>query len=178
MGKNQKQITLDIQGKISNEHLILLQEKIPKIKEKKTLHLEVSSGGGDSNVAKSMRNIIARLKEDGVEVTSNGKIIVGSAALLLYLQGSFRTLDPLTKVIIDLPHKIVEKKILLGNSEIGQYLQGLIEENNLLLKARQEWVEEIARITLNSVGKIFEMEEKELSCQDSYVLGFCHSLNV
>lgn len=73
----------------------ILEENFSK-KKKKALNLIISSGGGNLEAAFALVDII---KGSTIPVHTTGIGIVGSAALVIFLCGSTRTLTPNTSVL-------------------------------------------------------------------------------
>lgn len=73
----------------------VLEENFSK-KKKKALNLVISSGGGNLEAAFALVDII---KGSTIPVHTTGIGIVGSAALVIFLSGTTRTLTPNTSVL-------------------------------------------------------------------------------
>jgi len=73
----------------------ILEETLSK-KKKKSLNLIISSGGGDLSSAFALVDII---KGSSIPVHTTGIGLVGSAALVIFLSGTVRSLTPNTSIL-------------------------------------------------------------------------------
>lgn len=169
-----------INGRLCIDHLNLFENELDNLKLKKIKRLKIilDSPGGDVNVAIKITNYIIRLKDEGVEINTHGFNLVGSGALFIYLHGIRRTLEISTSVVVDLPYKVYDKKLLLGYPETGQVLTRLIAENDLIQLGRIEHAETISKITNQPIETIYklDLEMKYLSANEALQLGFCHQI--
>lgn len=169
-----------ITGRLCLDHLNLFDRGVENLTSKniKRLKIILDSPGGDVNVVIKITNSINGLKEKGIQINTHGFKLVGSGALLIFLHGIRRTLDASTSVVVDLPYKVYDKKILLGYPETDHVLNRLIEENNLIRLGRVEHAETISKITNQPIEIIYKLDYdgKHLTANEALQLGFCHKI--
>ena len=179
---NQENIHTEVRitGRLCKDHILQFDEAVEKLfsKNSKVLSIIIDSPGGDANVAIKISNHINKLIDKGINVITHGNKLVGSGALLIFLHGIRRTLDKFSFVVVDLPFKVYDKKLLLGYPETGQFLKQLIEENDLIQLSRIEYAETISRITNQPIEIIYKLDDdgKRLTASEALQLGFCQEI--
>lgn len=169
---------LILTGRICKEHLSLFEIEAEKLLSNniKGLNIILNSPGGDASTAIKIVNQITQLKKQNIIINTYSTELVASSALLIYLHGMFRILDIASSIIIDLPFKVYNRKLLLGFLETGKELERLVEENNIILSGRVEWAEVISEKTNQPIENIYNLENKPLSANEALQLGFCHQI--
>lgn len=178
MDNQKSDLEIVIEGAVSQEHLILFEKAVEILQQNNlnALRIILNSPGGDANVGVKIINTINSLSSKGVEILTHGINLVGSAALGIYIYGTKRSLEANTSVVIDLPYKLYDKKLILGFAQTEAELLRLIEENKNIQLGRQQWAEMFANILNQPVENIYKLEGKYITTEEALKLGFCQSI--
>ena len=178
MHKATETTRFSIMGRLEPAHLQELVSLKQEIERTKRLHITISSHGGDTNTAVKICDLVNDFMDKKVCITVHAVKEVSSSALIIFLHCAeikSRLADSDTVFEIDLPHKIIEKSVVLGHIKTQDYLNLLLEENKMIMEARKQWAEIISEQTSLSVENVFDMDKEgiKLSADEAFILGFC-----
>lgn len=165
-------LSVVISGEIFQRHFDALK-KILENKPKKVCII-LKSKGGSASIAVQIVNLLRKAKKEGIEIQTHGSMFVCSSAFIIFLQGDKRSHNLSTIFKIDLPYK-VEKELLLGYPESEIKLKKLLQENEVIMKCRIQWIDEIVAKTKLSYEDVIKFDENgtEITGEEVLQLGIC-----